>query len=184
MLFEFDKKLESNKISAVRYADDLIIFAKNHEECIKHHEMVKCELGKIGLSIPDPGDDSKTIIYSDVEIIEFLGIGIKLNNNEYYPIVTEKQMEKIKEKISNYQDINYCINNELTLSGLLNRLDRVINGYIQAYDICKNKENLKDRLRDLRKMVVVNIFKNHLSRDINIDKLTKNQKKFFEIDSA
>ena len=183
MLLDFDKMLEANNISAVRYADDLIIFAESYEECIQYHEMVKCELGKIGLSIPDIGNDSKTIVYSETDTVDFLGIGIAFKNDKYYPILTNKQMDKIREKINNYRDIDYCINNNLTLSVLLKRLDRVIDGYKQTYRICQNKTNLENSLSDLRKMVIVHIFKNYLSKEINIDALTNNQKKFFEIAS-
>ena len=183
MLLDFDKMLEANNISAVRYADDLIIFAENYEECMQYHEMVKCELGKIGLSIPDIGNDSKTVVYSETETVDFLGIGIAFKKDKYYPILTNKQMDKIREKINNYRDIDYCINNNLTLSVLLKRLDRVIDGYKQAYRICQNKTNLENSLSDLRKMVIVHIFKNYLSKEINIDALTNNQKKFFEIAS-
>jgi hypothetical protein len=42
---------------------------------------------------------------------------------------------------------------------------------------------LENSLSDLRKMVIVHIFKNYLSKEINIDALTNNQKKFFEIAS-
>ncbi|TXH69825.1 MAG: hypothetical protein E6Q83_08270 [Thiothrix sp.] len=186
ILEDFDKFLIDQNIKAVRYADDLIFFSDSFEKSKEQNALIQEALRKVNLSIPELEENKKSIIYKPDEEAEFLGLSIKPCKNKTYKLVMpEKTKNKIRDNLSNYRNLQYCLANNITISKLLKRLEATKGGYEQYYDslLEMNEINpLYDILRDLKKNIIIDLMKSSLSPDIDYSKLSKNQKKFWEID--
>lgn len=180
-LAEFDKAAIKANIPMIRYADDIIAFAKTEKECLSIHEFCKRELEKLGLHIPDIEEHDKTTIASPEQTIEFLGLGIsKDNKSKYKLILTEDQLKKIKSNLYELSDLNYCHKNKITIGKLIQKIDSRIKGYENAYDICSNIESISESLNDTKINVISKILSSNF--EINIQKLSKKKKIFLELE--
>ncbi|HCS64166.1 MAG TPA: hypothetical protein DIW64_08835, partial [Cellvibrio sp.] len=111
-LAEFDKAAIKLGLPMIRYADDIIAFGNSEEDCLKIHEFCKNELDKLELKIPEVSEKDKNIIAPPNQTIEFLGLGISKDKKAGYKlIVTDDQIAKIKTKLFEMTDINYCHKN-------------------------------------------------------------------------
>lgn len=186
LLKKFDDAIIEKKMNAVRYADDLIFFANTEEACHRYHHVVRDSLRYLHLEIPDLMDESKTKVYYPDEVVEFLGLGIeKRKDNGYRVVLTNEQRQMMKDKLGNLGNVNFCIENNVTISKLLGKVNSIIDGYLYYYDGIEDLEgfsSIKASLLDSRKMVIVNLLKNGLNQEICFNDLTKKQKKFWEID--
>ena len=127
-LADFDKAVIKTGIPMIRYADDIIAFARSEEECLEIHEYCKKQLKNIGLEIPEIDKEDKTVIAAPNKTIEFLGLGIaKTKKAGYNLIVTDDQIAKIKTKLFEMTDLNYCHKNKITIGRLIQKID---NNYI------------------------------------------------------
>ncbi len=179
-LADFDKAVVKYEIPMIRYADDIIAFGKSEEDCLKIHEFCKKNLDKLDLKIPEISEKDKTTIATPNQTIEFLGLGISKDKKaEYKLIVTDDQIAKIKTKLFELVDINYCHKHKITIGKLIQKIDNRISGYENAYDICSNRNSLSQSLNDLKSDVLGKILSSNFGMDIN--SLSKKQKIFLEL---
>lgn len=176
-LQSFDNTIIRNKIPMVRYADDLIAFGHNREECIRVHELCKKELKEIFLDIHDieSSFDSKTVIAAPNHAIDFLGLSINPGESGYEVIISREQINRIKTTLFELTDLNYCEKNGITLFNVLSILNSKVLGYIDAYSAVSNHQSLKDTLYDSRDKVLRQIF---IKLGLDLDKLSSNAKRF------
>lgn len=179
ILYDFDKIIIRKHMDMVRYADDLVIFAKSYEECQSIHEIVSIELSKINLQVPDLNVDSKSIIYRPDEPAEFLGIGIVKDGDSYMFKISQEQIESIKSKILQLSDLNELYQKRVTLTKYSKILDNTLGGYEGAYRICDNYKTLEDSMRNWRKKAVGDLFRKGFK--IDLDSLTTMQRSFLEL---
>lgn len=186
ILKEFDNTIIKNEIKAVRYADDLIFFASTYEECVKTEKLVRSALKEINLDIPLLDNNSKSIIYKPADMVEFLGLGITpCPSQKYKLVIPEKTKNKIRDNLANYQNFKFCLERNITISKLVKKLESSTQGYEQYYDSMLDSDAIKpmyDILRDLKKNIIISLLKSSLDPNINFEKLTKNQKIFWELD--
>lgn len=178
MLDNFDRRLSQNGIHAIRYADDLIAFCDTKEECLAVHNLCIDLLSKEKLSIHPLDDNTKTAIASPGEAIEFLGLGLAPTGESYELIVTAKQLETIKGKLLGMSDIEKCLQQGITLSTFINRLEGKITGFRGAYDLCQNTVQLENTLSSAKIKTLKKLF-HHLG--IDYSSLTKKQLSFLEV---
>jgi retron-type reverse transcriptase len=178
-LRDFDNQLVEAGVKVIRYADDMIIFCANLDECIAAHELCKSLLDQLGLSIPDIAKDSKSQIYKPEHEAEFLGLGIYLTNGEYQIRITKKQIDKVWKKFEAFSDINENISKELTFATLVSRLDSMITSYGAHYDEAENFAQFEDNLAKWKSKIIKDILLSNYN--IELAKLTKNQRIFLHL---
>lgn len=186
MLKEFDEFLEKNYFKAVRYADDLIFFSKTLEECNNYEEKIQASLKDLKLAIPYLRENSKSKIFEPKETADFLGLGLYYKSENNYGIkISDKAIEKMKDKINNYQNFHFCIKNNINFMDLGAKLHNIYRGYLYYYgSICDDAQinRIANTFEDSVRNIITNLFKNGLNENIDFSKLTKNQKVFWGLD--
>lgn len=178
MLIDFDAALSKKRIPAVRYADDLIAFGSCRSEVEDIHDLCFELLKKERLSIHPLEDGTKTVIADPNETIDFLGLGLAPICDKYELIVTNQQLKAIHTKLMALSDMNRCLEQGITLSIFIQKLEGKISGFRGAYDLCSNHEQLEHYLNFSRNKTVKTILH---GLGINYSALTEKQRSFLEI---
>lgn len=183
-LYEFDLAIKEKNLMGIRYADDLIFFAKSKHEAETILDFCKNQLSKLSLSIPEIGRDSKTQIYTPIETVEFLGINIQLSNDKshYIRTIPNKQIQNIKSRYTPLIHIDKQLSRNHTLTGVLKEINSITSAYISLYEgICEPSEliNFKSLVNGLSVETKLSIYRNAFG--IELPKLTKKNLRFLEI---
>lgn len=166
LLQSFDRVVEKNGFRAVRYADDLIFFCDSRVDCLRIANFCKAEFDKIGLKIPALDDEeTKSIIYEPSQPAEFLGLEMTPVGKAYELRLSKKQIQRLREEMLNYGSVKELLSRGITLATLGSRLSAKRNGYLAAYDICKNIEHVNNELQDIERKCLLRIYQ----KDLNID---------------
>lgn len=179
MLISFDRAVEKKRIPMVRYADDIIAFANSREECEDIHNFCSGLLEEIGLSVHRLGESSKTQIVEPAEVVEFLGLGLERAKAGYRLVVTQRQLDAIKQKIFNFSDLDFCLSNKITLSKLMSKINNSVDGYREAYKLCDNSLHLDHVLESAKSQVLKTLFSKHFGIDFSA--LSAKKKEFLEV---
>lgn len=175
-LEKFDHLLISKGFYVVRYADDIIAFSNSVSGCEEIESVIKNELGKMGLGIKD----SKSGVYEPGETVDFLGLGIVRKNEGYSVKITDQQLNKIRLKILELSDLDYCNARGIKITQFLSRLDNVCEGYKNYYGRFDNEEQLDNFLISARNNALDNMIKGVFGIDYKV--LKKKQRRFIGID--
>jgi retron-type reverse transcriptase len=175
-LTDFDILIQKKGYKAVRYADDLVFFAQNENECIQLDSFVRNELGKIGLTVPEIAENTKTKVYTPEQIVDFLGIGIMKDKDYYTSVVTEEQREEIKRNIMRFADINYLNSKEINLPKLYCVIKATLQGYIGVYQDCFDASDFSNRLYQWARSALRDLMLENYKIDIYT--LSETQRKF------
>jgi retron-type reverse transcriptase len=161
ILKSFDKKVIDLGLPMVRYADDFIIFADSEERCLEIDVIVRAELKKIQQELPSLGVvGSKTRIASPTEDIEFLGLSLAFQSSGVYQLmISDKQFGKIKDKFGKLKDVDVLCAQGIDIHGLTKILSNTIDGYLAAYSVAKNADNLRKYLDDARVDVMKSVLR-------------------------
>ena len=171
-LKEFDEFVEREGLSVIRYADDIVGFESSQNECFESKKKCEAKLLSIGLSIKD----EKTVIASPNETVSFLGLGIACQKSRYKAIVTDVQLKKIAERISQYSNLEFCVRRGVNLKNVLIRLDQLVYSYETIYSEACNKSRLVDVVKSSKEKALKDLFRNNFN--IDYSKLSKDKKKF------
>ena len=161
----------------VRYADDLVFFGRSSKECEELHEFCMEEFAKIDLCI-DPIGQGKTSILGPEESVEFLGIAIDSIGSKYVANVPQKKIDNCRSEIMSFGNLDMLMEQRISISDLMKKLDGKIAGWIEAYRFCKNLERLRHVLTSARAKAVERVFKDGLG----MSTLTRSQREFLEIE--
>lgn len=175
-LDQLDLFVEKKGYSLVRYADDFVVLCSSHSEAEKAKlEVISC-LSGLGLSV----SDKKTAIFSPDDKVEFLGIDCSLTESKNYSLeLSNNKIRKLISNLSSFQNINYCLKNNVRLFGLEKRLDSMILGYLQAYDVCQNYQGIKDRLYAAKNKTIRFVVEKGIG--VKMNSLDESQKKFLGV---
>lgn len=176
LLFQFDQALDKNGIKAVRYADDLIFFANNENECHEIEAFCRAEFEKLKLSIPAIAPNSKSIIYNPKESAEFLGLELALSNDSYELRLDTKQIDRIRNELLGFGSIKELLSRGITLKTLGSILTAKRSGYLAAYDACSNLEEVENSLINIEKRALRKLYSEGLN--INLDNIDNQAKRF------
>lgn len=178
ILNKFDKKMAASGIKIVRYADDLIAFCNTQNECKELLEVIKSELSKLELSIPDIEENTKTAIRKPGETIVFLGVEIYQQKDGTYAqrIPDETKIEAIKD-LQSHSDLSWNLKKDFTLPDVIRRMKNIPEGYKSAFVDCTNLNSflieLRQKSHETKQTILINIF-----GETAIDSLTNDQRKF------
>lgn len=151
LLKEFDESLVQAGIVAVRYADDVSIFADSEKACLQSLDLIKEKLSELRLKIPELAEGSKTTIASPEKPVEFLGVDIKRFNDGYRLCAPFKKIGKIDAKLKAFCNVEYCISNKRTLVQTLRSIDSLLVGHDRSMAIVSDRDEFAKRLASLRK---------------------------------
>jgi hypothetical protein len=157
LLQDLDLKVSENGISAIRYADDIAVFATSKNQCRDAFKLIKFELGKLGLDIPDPSEDSKTAICGPEEAIDFLGVEIRRAAKGYTLHAPTKKLAQIESKMAEISSISTCIKKQQNIGHVVRQLDAFTAGYRQAMDTLTDKESFLERLEAMKRKHIRNM---------------------------
>ena len=181
ILRDFDRGMLRRGYHLVRYADDFIVFANSEKECWAIDGVVRKLLAPLGLSVPELGvEKSKTVIAKPEEEIEFLGLALVKIGAGYKLQITKKQIEKIKQTLGEYRDVDYLTKSNLTLWSVERALENKIAGYKAAYLCASNKSDLEKILEEASKNILLKIYTGIFGADV-VRSLTKRQSSFLGI---
>ena len=125
----FDKKMMEKGIRIVRYADDILVFAKTESEAGRYRTLATNILqDQLKLTV----NSKKTHITNVYNGVPYLGFIIKRNYISIHP----KRIKKFKDKIRNLTPRNSGINVEK----LVKQLNPVLRGWCNYFKIANCKE--------------------------------------------
>lgn len=133
-LDEFDQKMKARGIRIVRYADDILVFAKSPRQARKHQEIAfKILEDDLKLTV----NKTKTHITSLFQGVSYLGFVIYPSHISVDP----KRVKRFKDKIRRLTPRNHGKNMEQQIAGL----NRFLRGWINYFRIA----NIKSLLREI-----------------------------------
>lgn len=151
LLREFDAALEKSHSRAVRYADDLTIFGKTKDECLRALDQVRAQLALLKLDIPELGPLSKTKLLSPTEDAEFLGVVIRYAPERYKLVAPSRQLESIEKKLFEVATKSYCLANRRSLAQISRDLESITVGYERAMAVAEDRDSFSARLESSKR---------------------------------
>jgi len=146
LLKRFDQRLESRGIVAVRYADDIAVFARSREECFAALEDIREGLRKLELTVPDLLDGGKTSVLTPSEIVEFLGVEIRRKGDGYKLCAPAKKIEKIEAAMSEMVQLDRCIEQKRNIGQVVRSLDSFVIGHAASMAVLDDGGEFMARL--------------------------------------
>lgn len=165
LLLGFDQKLHKSGFRAIRYADDLVFFCMDEDECYSAARFCTEEFGKLGLSIPEIGPGSKSCIYQPEESAEFLGLELASTDNGYVLKASREQIDRMRQDMLSFSSIVNVVNRGITLKNLSQVLASKRSGYLGAYAECVNSAHLESVLVDAENKAIRTLFGTGLGID-------------------
>ena len=143
-LNEADQELEKWGYKFVRYADDMLIFARNRKAAERYYKRVKKLLeGKLKLKV----NEEKTSIRK-LSQTKYLGYGFYHNNGTQLKIHKES-LKKLKAKLKAVTDRS----NALGYRQRKIKINQIIRGWIQYFKLANMKNHLKNLDEWLRRRI-------------------------------
>lgn len=166
-LNDFDEWLTKKKYKHVRYADDLIFFLDSEQQCNEVFEQVFQELSKLGLTLPEIDEKSKTQIIAEKETVNFLGLDLRYENEKYDWYIPPHVIENVRDSLSHLTNVNSNIKMKLNFSTTITRMEQIVSGYQHCYSDADSK-NLKDFDNKLKieKDIAISLLFQNLGLDI------------------
>lgn len=149
----FDKEMEKRGVQTVRYADDIVIFAKSERAANRLLESARKILeGRLKLKI----NEEKTIVISVYSNkFKFLGFGIGKNGQGVYIKAHPKSLKKFKDRLRELTKRNQG----RSLKIVLHNLKVYVRGWINYYGIALMKNRVREADEWLRRRIRMYLWK-------------------------
>lgn len=174
-LYDFDKFMNTQNIRYVRYADDLIVFCSSYKNAKQNLSLIKDELIKIHLTVPDLEDQTKTQIVKN-KSIDFLGLEFRYTGTRFKSFIPNSTFEKVNLKLLNYDSLNKNIKRKKNFPEVIQDINYITNGYKAAFSDACNISELDKEITETKTQVFSKLMS---SIGIDIKNLSSRQKKFF-----
>lgn len=138
-LDEFDKHMRENDIRIVRYADDILVFAKTKAQLMKYKQIAERKLEEMKLKI----NASKTKVTHLSQGVNFLGTYI----TGKYIAIERKRIQRIKDKIRKVTRRNQS----RPMKQIIMKLNQILQGWINYYKIANCKRLLGELMSWIRR---------------------------------
>ncbi len=155
-LKKFDEWLLTEEVKSIRYVDDICVFKKSADDCLRLLDEVKLKLKKLKLSIPEIESASKTCVHHKTDAVQLLGVEIKYTSQGYKICPQNKKLPKIKAIFEKVGTLKFCIENKLTIHKLMQKLDAIADGHRHALrnvseteDYLKQIESFRDKQKEV-----------------------------------
>jgi len=139
-LDDFDQKMKAKGIRIVRYADDILIFARSPRAAKKNLQIAKQILeDELKLTI----NQKKTTITQVRHGVDYLGVTIWKNRVTISP----KRIKRFKDKIRELTPRNHGMN----IGAMIKRLNPVLRGWANYFRVANCKGKFKELMQWLRR---------------------------------
>ncbi|MBL8560042.1 MAG: hypothetical protein JNM47_15060 [Hyphomonadaceae bacterium] len=174
LLRDFDNEIVRRGIQAIRYADDIALFASSRKECEAHLILLSGALAKLKLSIPELAEGGKTKLADPQAPIEFLGVEIKRHGEGYRLFAPSKKLEKVERRLAEICTVEYCVENTQTLARVLRSIESILVGYRHALANVSDRDQFEARLRAIAERqieaLLISIFGRNILRQLTAEK--------------
>jgi group II intron reverse transcriptase/maturase len=140
LLKNFDELLARRGLKALRYADDIAVFAKNRDELDGALHYIMTTLKKLELDIPELEEGGKTTIKGPSETVEFLGVEIRRMQSHYRLAAPHGKISLIEEEMGRIATITECKKQERNIGHLVRWLDSFIVGHRASMGVLDEDE--------------------------------------------
>lgn len=159
LLKRFDERLEKQGIVAIRYADDIAVFADGRAACEAALEAVQAGLAELELEVPDLLDEGKTKILGPSEVAEFLGIEIRRTGPTYELCAPARKIENIEADMAKMVQVERCVAERRNIGQVVRALDSFTIGHAASMAVLEDGGAFMARLeaakrRQLRALLV------------------------------
>ena len=184
-LSDFDKAMKRHRVPVVRYADDIVAFAKTRSDAEAIAGLIKAELEALDQSIPDFGIDSKTGIVGKSQPLSFLGREIVYleSRGRFVQRVSKSKIDKIKENIRERCSVDRLVVENKNLLDGGRQLSQIISSCINSYKDADNaihvKYELQAAMKENIKSMYVQIF-----GEFAVSKASKKYASFLGMETA
>lgn len=175
LLKDFDNALVKRGINAIRYADDIAVFADSRNACRDALKFVRDTLAKLHLNVPDLAEDSKTKLREPSESVEFLGVEIKRAENGYVLAAPSKKLAKIDGELAKIASVESCIENRRNLGQVVQTLDSFVIGHAASMAVLKQPNDFLSRLEASKQRCIEDLLTNILGKEA-VKKLDKEKR--------
>jgi len=138
-LDEFDKHMRAHNIRIVRYADDILVFAKTKAQLMKYKQIAEKKLKEMKLKI----NVRKTKVTHLSQGVNFLGTYI----TEKYIAVERKRIRRLKDKIRKETRRNQS----RPMEHIIMKMNQILYGWINYYKITNCKGLIKGLMSWIRR---------------------------------
>jgi len=138
-LDEFDKHMRAHNIRIVRYADDILVFAKTKAQLMKYKQIAEKKLEEMKLKI----NVTKTKVTHLSQGVNFLGTYI----TEKYIAVERKRIRRLKDKIRKETRRNQS----RPMEHIIMKMNQILHGWINYYKITNCKGLIKGLMSWIRR---------------------------------
>lgn len=174
-LFNFDTYMNENNIKYVRYADDLIVFCSSYKNAKVALDLIKEELKKIHLELPELEEGKKTQIVKN-KPIDFLGLEFRYTGIKFKSYIPNTTFHKVNQKLLEYDSLNKNLRMKKYFYDVVQDIDYISNGYKAAFSDANNISELNNEINETKTRIFSKLM---LSLGIKIHDLSARQKKFF-----
>lgn len=141
-LDQFDQEMKNRGIRIVRYADDILVFARSHKEARKYQDIaIRILEDDLKLQV----NKEKTHLTSAHEGVAYLGFVIYSK----YVTIHPKKLKKFKQKIKEMTPRNHGMNVEK----MVKRLNPVLRGWANYFRIANCKRVFKELMQWIRRRI-------------------------------
>ncbi len=147
----FDDALAKQGLHAVRYADDIAVFADSEIECQDALTFIRSCLAPLKLKVPELMDDTKTTISEPSKPAEFLGVEIKLFGNRYELRAPAKKIARIEADMAKICSVEQCVKDQTNIGKVVRTLESLIIGHRASMAVLDNPEDFISRLEAAKK---------------------------------
>ena len=167
VLRDFDKTLIKKSVSAVRYADDLVILCDTEDQCKALLDVVAAELAKCGHTI-DPLGSGKTEIAGPNMPVEFLGFDIELKKGgvNYRIVAPKRAFAEVNKLFKELSDFQSAAKNSSNFSDAIRLINAKADGFIHAYNCAKNFKDLESHALNCRSQAIKSLFNSIFGTDV------------------
>ncbi len=116
------------------------------------------------------------MIYAPEQAAEFLGVSLAPFGSGYRVELAASQIERVRSSLLALGSLNELVSRRITLPKLGHVLAARKNGYLAAYDMCQNVDDLERGLADLEQRILRKIYQEGLH--INLATLSGEARSF------
>jgi len=170
LLKDFDRKLQAERIRAVRYADDIAVFADSARECDEALSCIQTGLADLKLRVPGLDEAGKTARLRPSQPAEFLGVEIRRFEAGYELCAPSGRLREIEADMAEIVSIEQCIKTRRNLGEVARRLESFVIGHAASMAVLANPQDFRNRLDAAKNRQMTALLVNLLGQEV-VDRL-------------
>ncbi|MEY9364901.1 RNA-directed DNA polymerase [Bradyrhizobium yuanmingense] len=184
ILSPFDNDVQCVKMEMIRYADDILLFYETEQKAKDGLKFITDRLNRLGFSIPELSDRSKTRLIGPQQPVDFLGRQIVFLTSEqrFVSKISRAHIAKIRESLENQFNFETRSKEGSDFQETVVDLSRSVSAYFGAYRDAYNFPALQSELSSCTRKIMEGIYEDVFGRSI-LDNVTERGRNFLGIGS-